>query len=298
MLKSFLLLVLFLPTGVFAQQGVIRYDGQLTTQFTLDYIAASMADEMDADMAVFTDSLTADMLYGHMQLNNNPVRIEWESRFSGQAVTGTVKMGEIIPSIAAAMAPDMAHANGAREELRGFSFDAYFDYAAGIAMFAEPPILDDRYVITRDIDSLLIPKWELLPQDSTILGYRVLRAVVELNEDEPESFVPGISTTSLDMGSGFEPDSARFEVWYAPKLPTPAAPFMMGGGLPGAVLHMRGGAYKLGAGITIEFSAKEIWTTLVNPIVPLAGTMIEQEEYLEMLDQRMVELMHQARTTQ
>lgn len=300
MLRVPLLLVLFLPTGVLAQEGAIKYDGQLTMKFSLDFITASMEEEMEMDMdaSMGMDSVMADMLSGQMQFNNSSIGMEWESRFSGQAIAGNVNLGDIVSGMAAVMVPDIAHTNGTLEQLGSFSFDFYFDYEAGVAMIAEPPILDERYVITRDIDSLLIPNWELLPQDSTILGYRVVRAVAERKEDLPETIVPGISTSSLGKGAGFEPDSARIEVWFAPDLPTPAAPFMMGGGLPGAVLHMRGGAYKLGTGISIEFSAREILTALDNPVVPLTGTPIEQDDYLEIMDQRIDELMQQVRKTQ
>ena len=295
MLRSLLLVALFLPAGALAQEGKITYEGQLTMRVSLDGVLASMPEDIAATM----DSSIIEMGLASLPTEGITTPINWVSRFSGQAVLGKMDVSAILPSSVGGGAPAMTPFSA---DLRQFMNSSgpviYIDYEAGVVVTTAASGMSEPYIITQDLETVMFLDWEIMAQDSTILGYPVLRAAAEVDEDALSKTMSTFSASGMDFGMNIGLDSARIEVWFSPDLPTLVGPYMIGPELPGAVLHMRVEVNMSGNSVIMEIAAAEITTTLDDPVVPPTGTPIEMDDYLEITKQRMDMMMQQFRSMQ
>ena len=290
MLRSLLLLVLLLPTGAFAQEGVINYEGQQTIKFSRDFLLATLPEEV----VEVLDSAMIEMALAQTLAEDLITPLFWETSFSGQAVVGRDMAGSGARGV-----PAMTPFTGGMDQLsRNVSGEIYIDYETDVVITAVPSTMAEPYIVTEDLGSALIPNWEMMTQDSTILGYPVFRAAAEVDVAVFDKFMADILPPNMDLGMEIKLDSASMEVWYTPDLTTPAGPFMIGAGLPGAILHARIDASMSGANMKREVSAVEVATTVDNPVGPPTGTEIEQDDLQEITKFRMDMLMRQLRVRQ
>lgn len=133
-----------------------------------------------------------------------------------------------------------------------------------------------------------------MTQDSTIMGYQVLRMAADLSEDACETILSDFA----GLGMNLQLDSAGVEVWYTPELPTAAGPYMIGLGLTGIVPHALIDASLSGSSLVVETSARKIATALDSPVVPPIGTPIEMGDYLQITQLNLDVIMRQARDMQ
>lgn len=278
-----LVTLLVLAPSSFAQEGAIEYQGSQTIQFSREFLLANLPEEMAADSAM------VEAMLANMPADGVTMPMNWSTRFSGQTVTGGTNLADMMPGLGGGGAPAMTPFSGGMEQMISATTESFIDYENGIVVSAAPSFMEEPYIITQDLDSLLLPEWELVDQDSTLKGFAVRRAVTDLSPAALENMMSGMSAAG--MGGGMEAESARFEVWYTPDLPSPAGPMSLGG-LPGVVLHMRGEVSMQGSSIVMELSADSITTTLDSPVAPPSGMPIEAEDYMEIMKLRM-EMMQQ-----
>ena len=293
MLRSLLLVALFLPAGALAQEGKITYEGQQTVRFSLDGVLASMPEDIVATM----DSSMIEMTLASFPTEGITTPIYWVSRFSGQAVLGKMDVSAMMPGSVGGGAPAMTPFSADMGQLmNSLGPVIYIDYEAGVVVTAVASGMTEPYIITEDLETVMFLDWEIMAQDSTILGYPVLRAAAELDEDALSKIMSTFSASGMDFGMNIGLESSKIEVWFSPDLPTPAGPYMIGSELPGAVLHMRVEVNMSGNSVIMEIAAAEISTTLDDPVVPPTGTPIEREDFLEITKQRMDMIMQQIRS--
>lgn len=286
-----LIALLVLAPNALAQEGAIEYEGSQTVQFSREFLLANIPENMAADSAM------VEAMLANMPADGITMPMNWSTRFSGQTVTGGTNLADMMPGLGGGGAPAMTPFSGGMEQMMSATTETYIDYENGIVITAAPSFMEEPYIITQDLDSLLLPEWELIDQDSTLKGFAVRRADTDFSSAALEKIMGGLSAAGMGGGGDMEMESAGFTAWYAPELASPAGPLSVGG-LPGVVLHLRGEMSMQGATIVMEVSADSITTELDSPVVPPAGMPIEAEDYMEIMKLRMEMMQQQMRSNQ
>lgn len=286
MRECLILILLFLVPNAYAQEGIIIYNGHQTMEMSRELLLASLPKGLSADSAM------AERILANIPGDGITTPINWETRFSGQKMIGKMNLADMMPDFGGSGTEAMTPFSGGQFPMGDMNTETYVDFEKGITITSVPFFTGGRYAISQDLDSTLLPEWELINRDSTIMGYDVRLALAEFNVAAVENALSLLPSAIAGEGVEMEIDSQRVEVWYAPALPTPAGPMMLGG-LPGAVVYVSGELVLSGARLIWEISASTIDTTLDTPVVPPTGTPIEAEDYMEMMKLHLDTLMQQ-----
>lgn len=237
---------------------MIRYAGTQTTKMDFDALMANMPEGMALDSSMI------EMILAQMPEEGFSNPMNWEAWFSGKTVLTKMIVPDFMQNMGGGGAAGITPFSGGSGGATDMSNETYFNYEDGSMVQALPSFMAEPYIVTSELEQL---DWEVMDQDSIILGYSVRQATAST-------------------------DTMRAVAWYAPELASPAGP-MTFGGLPGAILHLISDAEAQGASIRIEFSADSISTELDRPVAPPTGTPISQEDYSAIMMQRMQMMMQQ-----
>jgi len=253
------LFALTLSVGtVFAQQGTIRYEGVQRTEISLEAVKSFLPAEA-------MEGLDSSRIEAIMeQVSNTASEIGWETWFDGQSVLGKMILPEMLQGFGGGGPPATTPFVGLGTSGQNFLESVTFiDYENGTVAISVPSGMAEPYVITGNMREMNIAiDWVLGDRDSTIMGYAVRHATLDL-------------------------DSLSAEAWFAPDLASPVGPMNLGG-LPGAILHLNAEVSMEGmVAIQSSFLADSISSELKTPVAPPAGVEITVQNYEALLQQRL-----------